>query len=169
MFSFRCRHRALESGDEKGFRAVQDVQGFASLPGFDFTNDCLKCWFRPCLTHWKNSAMKTTLVVKIQLCPFIWHLQWSTLLIGWVNKATIAMNEDEDDEHYTVKSLFIWLFAICAHAHSANVRLEVFVFDNWVKQVMMARVQSSSNEYTVKGKLCGYRMLQVLYGHKYNM
>ena len=107
----RCVYFLLQtlssrSRNEKGFRAVQDVQGIASLPGIDLTiaNDCLKCWFRPCLTHWKNSAMKTTLVVRIQLCPFIWHLQWSTLLIGWVNKATIA------------------------HAHSANVRLGSFCF-----------------------------------------
>ena len=39
----------------------------------------------------------------------------------------------------------------------------VSVFDNnQLKQVMMGRVQSSSSEFTVKGKLCGYRMLQVL-------
>ena len=35
--------------------------------------------------HWKNSAMKTTLVVKIQPCPFILHLLSFTFLTGLVN------------------------------------------------------------------------------------
>ena len=58
------------------------------LMQFDFTffpNICLKCWFRPWLTHSKSSAMKMSLVVEIQPCPFILRLLSFTLLTGLVN------------------------------------------------------------------------------------
>ena len=62
--------------------------------------------FRPCLTHWKNSAMRTTLVVRVQPCPFILRLLSFTLLTGLVNMAVNEIN--------TVKSANVCLctFAI---------------------------------------------------------
>ena len=105
--------------------------------------------FRPCLTHWKNSAMRTTLVVRVQPCPFILRLLSFTLLIGLVN-----------NEHGIECDTNLKQFS--RSVYNCPMHIVLLFCTNHLKQVMMERVQSSSREYTLKGRLCGYRMLQVL-------
>ena len=114
IFCHCCRHWTSEVGMRK---VTELYKMYRELPVFQvlilFLQMCLKCWFRPCLTRWKSSAMKTTLVVKIQPYLLILRLLSSTLLTGWVNNAVTAMN--------VVKSVRIGC------AHSVNVLLEVCV------------------------------------------
>ena len=51
------------------------------------------------------------------------------------------------------------------NVYNCTMHIVLLFCTDHLKQVMMERVQTSSSEFTVKGKLCGYRILQVLSWH----
>ena len=134
----RCVYHSLQtlnprSGDAKGFRAVQDVPGIASIPGFDFT-----------FANVSQMLVQTLFDALEELCdedepggenptlpphlaPAVVHT------FDRVGEQGGNCNEcDEDDEHTLQSEELVHLIVpICARAHSGNVPLDVFVFDNW--------------------------------------